>query len=262
MNTCLTLVRREFWENRSLWIAPLSVAVLLLLGVLLAPGDIRLDAPDTNLHFTAHSMEISVFGVAALLLLVGSITSFSYLLDSLYAERKDRSILFWKSLPVSDTQTVLVKFAVAMLIVPLGIYLLEVVTYLFITGIAVLKFEPMRALADSWTVSGWLAAQGILLLSVLVNVLWFAPLAAYFMLVSVLAGRAPFVVGLLPPLVLAIGESILLRTNHVGTFLLYRMQPVMDLAEGISRPELWLGVLAAAAILAGVIRLRRYRDDT
>ncbi len=77
---------------------------------------------------------MAMAALAGLIFLVSAITCFVYLLDCLYAERKDRSILFWKSLPVSDADTVLVKFAVGMVIVPLAVFILTMIAYGLIYG--------------------------------------------------------------------------------------------------------------------------------
>jgi len=122
--TLLVLIRRELWEHRALWIAPLVVAALMVCGAVVASLKYHLthgdmsgeDRPGGMAMFAvmqgAASMPLSVVS----LIVVGF-----YLLDCLYAERKDRSILFWKSLPVSDDKTVVSKLLVALLVVPLGV---------------------------------------------------------------------------------------------------------------------------------------------
>src|SRR5262249_36641340 len=131
----LTLVRRELWEHRTLWAVPLGLSVLIFLSALLT-------------HFTVdgRSMRFEPFpwsspaaveltdnrsvGVAMLtlwewamsipLFVAVTIVVYFYLLQCLFDERKDRSILFWKSLPVSDGTTVASKLLVALVVVPFG----------------------------------------------------------------------------------------------------------------------------------------------
>ena len=76
------------------------------------------------------------------------------------------------------------------------------------------------------------------------------------------ARRAPLVTVVLPPLVIAAAQNILFSRSDVWQFLLRRLAPIGSPAETLASPELWLGLVAAIALLAVVIRLRRYRDDT
>jgi ABC-2 type transport system permease protein len=105
-------VRRELWEHRSIYIAPLAAAAVFLLAFL------------TGLTLsTAHRhepLDTPYVFAAALIMGTGFIVGIFYSLDALYGERRDRSILFWKSLPVSDLTTVLSKFAIPLVILPLS----------------------------------------------------------------------------------------------------------------------------------------------
>src|SRR3569832_3193 len=122
-----TLIRREFWEHRSLWIAPLIMAVLMVLTVFpLHIGQMDFECAP---NFADPANRIGAFTLMIWAhtepqYLVMSLVSSFYLMDCLYAERKDRSILFWKSLPVSDATTVLSKFLVGVVVLPLGVYVL------------------------------------------------------------------------------------------------------------------------------------------
>ena len=131
-----TLVRREFWENRSLWMVPavvigiLTVLSLYMLVAVLVGHSQTVNTVDMNgMHFqldnmpdfsTADPEQIMLFVRTGTFFLgfvfssIMKIVLFFYLLDSLYADRRDRSILFWRSMPVSDMRTVLVKLATAM----------------------------------------------------------------------------------------------------------------------------------------------------
>lgn len=263
MNTWSILIRREYWENRSLWVAPLWAAGLLLVIMAMAlMGLAHVQVGDDNMNVVGGTLMGSVMGTGVLLLLVGSTAVGSYLLDCLYAERRDRSILFWKSLPVSDTRTVLTKYTVAMLIAPLTVYVAAVVTHLIGALLIVGVHGKLSFIAEDWTVAGWFSAQGQLLAMLLVTLLWYAPLAAYLMLGSVYARRAPMLTVLLPPLVLALGERLVFGTSHIGAFLFRRMAPVTDVGAALSSLQLWLGLVATALLLVAVIRLRRFRDDT
>jgi ABC-2 type transport system permease protein len=263
MNNWSILVRREFWEYRSLWVAPLWAAAFLLAGMVLAlTGAQHVHVGDSNLNVVGGTLQGSVMGTGALLFLVSSTATGSYLLDCLYAERRDHSILFWKSLPVSDERTVLVKFAVAMLIVPAGVYAAALVTHL-LGALLLLGFHGnLSFIAENWTIAGWFDAQGRLLAMLLVTLLWYAPLAAYLMLGSVYSRRAPMLNVILPPLVLSLGERLVFGSGHVAAFFYRRLAPITDVEAGLASPQLWLGLVATVVLLLVAIRLRRYRDDT
>src|SRR5689334_1376487 len=142
----LTLIRREFWEHRYLWLAPVVVAALLALSPLI--GHAALDLPPFGAAENRVALSTLVqWGLWVPLCVVMSFCLAYYLLDCLYAERRDRSILFWKSLPVSDSLTVGSKVLVAIAIVPLGVFLLALLTHLVFSTILNLRFtignEPL-----------------------------------------------------------------------------------------------------------------------
>ena len=264
MKALHTLVRREFWEYRSLWMAPVVAAALVLgVAILSVAGATHVQLSDSDLtDITTNHLPDSMQALTGLLLLVGGLITGSYLLDCLYAERRDRSILFWKSLPVSDTTTVLVKFAVAVLIVPLGIFALGAVTHALCTLLIVLFHGKLAVFMQDWTVGDWFVGEAVLLGRLLLTTLWFAPLAAWLLIASAFARRVPILTATLPVLGLVIAESLLLGTSHFWRAIKARMVPVPDLGSALADPGLWWGVLLTAAFLVGAIRLRRYRDDT
>jgi ABC-2 type transport system permease protein len=270
----VTLVKREFWEHRSLWIAPLLTAGFFLAAAICAVlfansfgnpmfgSRISIRGPAGFGPVDANPVLIGMMGLAAQVFLVSSITCFVYLLDCLYAERKDRSILFWKSMPVSDASTVLVKFTVAMVIVPVAVYALVLVTYALIYGALALGVPSFAQFTAGAGVGDWFDAQARLLGMVAASQLWYAPIAAWFMLASVTSRRAPILMAFMPVVALGVGENMLFRTAHVWQFLGYRLRPQPDLWHALVQPDLWLGLVVAAGMLYMVILLRRYRDDT
>ena len=119
MNTAIWLVRREFWENRAIWMIPAVIGGLMVLIALF--GRIDLLAIPSQVPSQAVGGGF-LLAVGATFFVVLSIYSTWYLLDCLYADRKDRSVLFWKSMPISDTTTVLSKLATAVIVIP-AVYL-------------------------------------------------------------------------------------------------------------------------------------------
>jgi ABC-2 type transport system permease protein len=290
-STLLSLVRREFWEHRALWLGPAVVAGLIVLGALTA--SVKYRAPNLDMSGDEgpwHGM--AMFGVmqgsvTMPLALVTTIVLVFYLLDCLYAERKDRSILFWKSLPVSDGLTVLSKLLVALLLVPLGVFALGLVLSLALTGIwQVNAFLGRLPAIPGWDMAGWLQTELALLLCFAVGALWYAPCAAYLLLVSAWARRNPFLWLILPPVAAQILERVAFGTHYVASFIGYRLFGIwpklfghmhfgrgrahmlgaalaqLDLGAALADLDLWLGLAAAAGLTFAAIRIRRYRDDT
>jgi ABC-2 type transport system permease protein len=265
MNAWIILMRREFWENRALWIAPLASAGFLLaamLAALLGGKHIHVDTSGIEMGVMHGAMGASANGIAGLMLAVASLAIAAYLLDCLYAERRDRSILFWKSLPVSDAHTVLSKFIVAVVVVPLGVYVAALCLHLLGTLLLLLFGRDLPLLNDGWSVTGWFALQADILGRLVLVLLWYAPLAAYLMLASVVARKAPMLTALLPPLVLALAERLVLGSSEVMRFLVARLGAGLFAPVPLASPGLWLGLVVEAGLLLLVIRLRRYRDDT
>jgi ABC-2 type transport system permease protein len=298
----ITLVRRELWEHRSLVWAPLAMALTIIVLSLVSSamhGGVAIDLgegrPLPELFSDAEKQRgifsVVMAGLMLPQLLVGLVVVFFYLLDCLFTERRDRSILFWKSLPVSDTKTVLSKLFVALVAIPLWIWALSLVVGLVVFGVIAAQVSGTPAAGlGTWHGSTWLAVQAAMLAKLAIAALWYLPVAGWLLLVSVLAKRAPFVWATLPFLVLSIAERIALGTNAVGSLVARRLfgfgeevsfsvtRNAIDVAgvgESVTRsqamvsefpllasPELWLGVAAGAALVYAAIRLRRRSDDS
>jgi ABC-2 type transport system permease protein len=224
-----------------------------------------------------------------LYIVLGLLVSY-YALDCLFAERKDRSILFWKSLPVSDGLTVTSKLLVALVVAPLVVFLLAIASYLVFDAVVTVRIAAHN-LPDviQWSSLEWLRTEALMLVLLVLGVLWYAPVVAALMLISAWARRSPFLWATLPPLLAPILERIALGTHYIWNYYNYRtwgiwatlvgnyhfriithdgVAPVSTLLNDLqfraafSEPGLWLGVLATAAILYLATRIRRYRDDT
>lgn len=275
-------LRRELWEYRSLYLAPLAVAGVVLIGFLPTlvhlPRKIR---ALSNLNpMQQHDLIEQPFDVAAGMLMVTfMIVGAFYCLDALYGERRDRSILFWKSLPVSDFTAVLAKAAVPFLILPLITFVVTILTQsimLLLSSIVLLGSG--QSVAALWSQLSFFRMSFLLLYHLFsVHVLWEAPVYAWFLLASAWARRAPFLWGLLPPFAICVLEKMLFNTQYFLSMLLDRlsgagfdaftapgtmpMNPMTHLTpfRFLAAPGLWLGLLLAAAFLAGAVLLRRHR---
>jgi len=281
----VTLLRREFWEHRYLlWVPPAFVALLLLLAMF---AHVEID--DMPVRVQAALTTLTQYLLTAVLFLIVVAVLAYYTLDCLHAERKDRSILFWKSLPVSDGLTVAAKFLVALVVVPLGAVVLALLGHLLFTAILTVRaaFGGLPV-APVWDTLEWLRNVALMLVLLLLAMLWYAPVIAAALLLSGWA-RKPFLWATLPPLIVLIVEPIFFRTQYFWHFLQYRSQGIWEvLARGIRMPkedavphsiasalfanlnwraalgdiDLWLGVLLALALLYAATRLRRYHDET
>ena len=268
----LTLVRRELWEHRGLIWAPLAMAltiiVLSLLGAaqdITLPGVVVVRDADEQRDFLSTLM----IGLLVPQLLAGLVVVFFYLLDGLFTERRDRSILFWKSLPVSDTKTVLSKLFVALVAMPLWIWALSLLVGLVVFGVLAAKVSNTPAAAlGTWHGEDWLVLQATLLGKLAVAALWYLPVAGWLLLVSVLAKRAPFLWATLPVLVLSLAERIALGTNVMGALVAQRLfgfrEEVALMSEFplLASPDLWIGVAVGAALVYAAIRVRQRSDDS
>ncbi len=275
-------LRRELWESRSIYIAPLAVAALILFGFLIStihlPDKMRA-ALALNPVQQRESIGQPYIFAALLLMLITFIVGVFYCLDALHGERRDRSILFWKSLPVSDLTTVLSKASIPLVILPLLTFAITVATQfiMLLLSSAVLLGSGL-SVATLWTRVSLFQTSLMLLYHLLtVHALWYAPIFAWLLLVSGWARRAAFLWALLPLLAIGIVEKIALSTSRFGAMLGNRMSggaegadftassvamdPLthLDLGRFLSSPDLWIGLAIAAGFLAAAVRLRRYR---
>src|SRR6202162_5281802 len=289
-------VRREIWENRYIYIAPLAVAAVYLLGfaisVIWLPHNMReVWMPHTMREMAALKTTDSLIGIAmpyshaAMLIgLIAFLVGIFYSLDALHGERRDRSILFWKSLPVSDRTTVLSKASIPFLVMPLLVFAIAVPLQIVVrlVNTAALLMSG-RSVAPLWTQLPLFQMELVLLYSLIVLALWHAPIYMWLLLVSGWARRATFLWAVFPPLALCVVEYIAFKTSYLGHVLQDRLFgfagaafdlkdkagvpidphfiPLTQLAPGrfLSSPSLWLGLIIAAVFLAAAVRLRRYQ---
>jgi ABC-2 type transport system permease protein len=281
-------VRRELWENRSIYVAPLAVGAVYLVGFLISlywlPRSVRALATLNPAQQILIQLAMPYAHAGMLLTFVGFLVGIFYSLDALHSERRDRSILFWKSLPVSDLTTVLSKAIVPLVILPV---LVLAVTIPLQIVMRLLSAAVLLASGAS-TATPWgpplFEMEVVLLYGVIVIVLWHAPLYMWMLLVSGWARRATFLWAVLPPLAIAALEYIAFHTSYLGLVLEDRLFgfaagafdlkdkngveidahfiPLEQLAPGrfLSSPGLWFGLLFAAIFFVLAVRLRRYRE--
>ena len=268
-------IRRELWEYRSIYIAPLAVAAIAFLGFLIATMGRAFST--SNLAVRQSVLEEPYEFASGLIMVTAMLVAIFYCLDSLYGERRDRSILFWKSLPVSDLTTILAKASI-----PYGVLPLFTIAVLLVTESIMLVLSTLALSASGLPTRPLWTEVMLLFLSlsyhmITVHVLWHAPLYGWLMFVSSWAKKAPFLWAVLPVIVVVTLEKIAFNSTHFLGWLQYRLSgpdefrfpgahtpPAhvmmhMNLVNFLATPGLWFGLLLTAAFLAAAVRIRRYR---
>ena len=275
-------VLRELWENKSIYIAPSIVAAVILFGALISSGHLPERRRNAMLLDEAHrrvAIDLPYDIVAGMLIITAFIVGFFYCLDALYGERRDRSILFWKSLPVSDLTTVLSKASVPLLVLPLIAFGIIVVTQFMMLLISTAVLMPSGLAGTSWANFKLFQQSVIMLYTLIVIALWHAPVYGWALLISGIVRRATFLWAVIPPFAIAIFEKITFNTSYFSSMLKNRLLGAGDTAfdlqmhhsisidslaqltpgKFLATPGLWLGLIFAAAFIIVAVRLRRYR---
>jgi len=272
-------IRRELWENRSIYVAPILVAIVVLFGFLVSTSGLperRREVLLLDSAKTRAAIEMPYNMAAIMLMLTAFIVGVFYCLDALYGERRDRSILFWKSLPVSDSTTLLSKVTIPLVVLPLVTFAIVVATQLvMMLWTSVLLIGHGMSPASTWTYVPLFQNSFILLYGLAAIALWHAPIYGWALLVSGWARRATFLCAVLPFLAVAFFEKITFGTSHFGSMVKDRFMgfapkafafnmhsvdsPQLTPVAYLSSPGLWLGLIVAALFIAAAVRLRRYR---
>ncbi|HJQ39688.1 MAG TPA: ABC transporter permease [Thermoanaerobaculia bacterium] len=273
-------VRREFWENRTLYLGPIIVAVFGFFAFMLSTVGMPARRRATMLLEPAKAraaIEAPYDALAMVLIATSFIVAVFYCLDALYSERRDRSILFWKSLPVSDVTTVLAKASIPALVLPALTLVLATITQFIMLLWSTLVLLPSGQAATTWSRFHFLDQLVFMLYLQIVLALWHAPIYGWLLLLSAWARRAIFLWAFLPIFVLSFFEQMAFRTKFIALFLRDRLigvesafalgpkgqlQSISQLRPGafLASPGLWLGLIFAAACLLAAVRLRRNRE--
>jgi ABC-2 type transport system permease protein len=267
---------RELWENHSIYIAPSIVAAIILFGSFVGAFHLPGRRRNALLLDPAHrraAIEMPYDIAAMMLIFTAFIVGVFYCLDALHGERRERSILFWKSLPVSDLTTVVSKVSVPLVVLPLVSFAIIVVTQFIMLLISTAALLPSGLAATTWANFNLFRQSLILLYGLVAIALWHAPIYGWALLVSGWARRATFLWAILPLLAIGFFEKMTFNTSYFASILKDRLlgfapeafafsvHAVPQLTPGryLSSPGLWIGLVFAAAFLAAAVRLRRYR---
>jgi ABC-2 type transport system permease protein len=281
-------VRRELWETRSILIAPLIGAGVVLLGFLVAlrgvsavfQGDAHILVNGHAAHLPPEAFFVPSAILAALVIVIGVVVGIFFSLGALYNERRDRSLLFWKSLPISNLVAVGAKAFVPLLVVPAVSVAVafagQVVMVLLETIAVLLHHGPVSMVWDNAPI---IRDFPVLLFGAFAVALWYAPIYAWMLLASAWAKRAPVLWAFGIPLGLCVFEGVAFGTSNFWDLLKSRLfggpgdafhgphhgavaidVTQIDFVGFVSDPGLWIGFAFAAACLAGAVYLRRRRE--
>lgn len=301
----MALLQRELWEHRAIYVAPIVVAVLMTLGAL--TGQVSVNAVDhvelgivgaSNMPENTRAAVLSgiMIGLSTTFVFAMWILTIFYALDSLYAERKDRSILFWRSIPVTDSETVISKLITALVVIPLVSFVLIIATHLavFLIGSIWVGVRGGNAWHLIWASAPFFDNWTATLIFLLALPLWLSPFVGWFLFVSAFTKRSPFLTAFLPLAILPLLEKMLfnsgvfaeaffLRSVKMPLFIdlqtmerlfeegehfamsadaRLRLLGLMDFGGFLSSPSLWLGLIVCGLFTAAAIYVRRYRDDS
>lgn len=304
INHYLALIKREIWEHRSIWVTPAAIASIVTLGTL------------TALMFAgefAHELDVAIFGAQNLagdterravltaffvgsswLFLLGlSILTIFYALDSLYAERKDKSILFWRSLPVTDAETVISKLATAIIVIP-AVAIVAIIATHIVNLIVTSIWVSMKGGAAGTLIWGsvplfdnWIAA----IVVIYCFAIWMSPFLGWLLFVSAYTKRAPLLMAFLPLILIPMIEGIFLRSAHfaeavwgrgakiplfsgidIQTFFdedkmrlneeMISLLSTIDFGKFVTSVDTWIGIIVCGLLTTAAIYVRRFRDES
>ena len=323
------LLKREFWEHKGgfFWAPLVAGGISLLLTLMaiivgevaarkaIAAGKLQVDddvtingldlgalsqklGPEEMRHL-AGGIDLSMLLASTWPFIVLAFVVFFYCLGALYDERKDRSVLFWKSLPLSDSETVLSKAASALLVAPtlaVGAALATMLGFLLMISIVALLHggNPIQLI---WGPGSPLGNAALLVTSIPIYAMWALPTVGWLLLCSVWARSKPFLWAIMIPVFAGIFvtwfdlmhmfnlETVWFWKNIVGRALLSvwpgtwidvatfehanidgpesirQLFNVKSMYSTLLTPQLWIGAIAGAAMIFAAIRLRRWRDE-
>ena len=224
LKTMKALINREFWEHRGAFIkTPVIMSIVIL--VLTIGGYFtsmfmveKTDSADLTKKGLQELTKLpqeklamfwngQMIGLSLLFIFVLFIVMFFYVLGSLYNDRKDQSIMFWKSLPISDVQTVTSKLLTAMFVVPLvftAVITLLSLILMILTSI-VLLFHGFNPIQLVWAPVNIIQGLGLVLTGVYTQMLWALPIYGWLIFCSSFTKKRPFLFAVFVPSGIALG---------------------------------------------------------
>ncbi len=300
------LVQREVWEHRSIWLTPVVVAgvmsLMMLAGYVFATAfdkviDMGIVGAQnlTTEEQRRAALTGALMGPTSVFFFASAILTIFYCLDALYAERKDKSILFWRSMPVTDAETVISKLLTAVVAIPVITFVVLMAAHL-VNLILISIFISIEGGSPGFMI--WKSAPALMfdvgaamLLLVLMLPIWFSPFIGWFLFVSAWTKRSPLLTGFLPLIVLPTLETIILPTHLLWDAILTRFRgwpmitdidpetffdedklarmefdfgllDFIDVGRFLASPAMWAGFVVCGLFVTAAIYVRRYRDES
>lgn len=296
------LLKREVWEHRSIWLTPVVLALVIAVAVLTGAMSLStyaeevdvglIGAQNAEAHYRRAILYAPMLVIVAIFAVGAGIVQIFYSLDSLYSERKDKSILFWRSLPVTDAETVISKVLTATVIIPAVALAGTFVTHLtaMILSSGWVMFEGGNALHLIWQSAPVFDVWAWSIITAYLVTIWLSPFLGWFFFVSAFTKRTPMLLGFLPLVVLPLLEKAILPTNFLGHAISERftrmplsgvdfeevfddnfieahehpvsIMSVLDIGRFFSSASVWAGVVVCGLFITAAIYVRRYKDDS
>lgn len=320
------LLRREYWEHRGgfLWAPLIAGGISLLLTMIfavvasvmarraMADGELQIDGVTINgldlgmitsrmspveLQQLGEAFDASLLMASSWPFIVMAFVVFFYCLGALYDDRKDRSVLFWKSLPVSDRDTVLSKVASAALVAPLlatAAALVTMLLFAIIVSVLVAAHDG-NAFQLVWASGGPFRMAAFVLAAIPVYAVWALPTIGWLLLCSAWAKGKPFLWAIVIPVLLGVfvwwfevmgyfglqaewfWQNVVARmllsvvpAGWMDAVNLHAIDAPGDLRDVLNlramystflSPKMWIGAAAGALMIAIAVRLRRWREE-
>jgi ABC-2 type transport system permease protein len=194
------------------------------------------------------------------------LVTLSFLLNCLLTDRRDRSILFWKSMPVSDQATVLMKLFTAVIAVPL-VYFAGILT-LQVSWLILLTLSATGTDLSAWE-TVWMPAQLLshwldYLALLLINTLWCLPLWGWLLVISAYAKSVQLIWALGGPIAVVFAERLVSDQGHIKDWIMQHCTPItrsVDISDHLFSINMLSALIAGAAMVGLAILLRGRADE-
>ncbi len=273
------LIKREVLEHRNLFIGSPAVVALL---ILVASAWLAMGLPQSEIapgleYLSLLFDGLSPFDMAPFFMLLAIpffitlyICSLLYLVNTLYQDRKEMSVLFWQSMPVSNLQTVLSKLVTIVAIVPIFYILIMSVLYLLamICLIVLGITNDVDLIGIGWMFLGALASLLLIYISAFITSLWLFPTMGWLLLFSAFARKTPLLwaggvfilAGFLEDFVF--GTQYLVnwvesRVANPNQYLIFDFQNVF---EKLFNYDMVFGIVVGSILITGAVFMRRFTD--
>jgi ABC-2 type transport system permease protein len=248
----ITSFRKEIWEfKKTLFWVPIIIAIFIivapLLKLLLMEDEQLSEWLDiiTNIDNLANVEGFTrifltaIMGMFVPFIMVSLIIQLYYFTTCLFDERRDLSVYFWRSLPVSDVLSVGVKLITGALVVP-TIFMLAATCVVFVfllfalIACSVLSLGYDISLWGLWGSAEIVSNLASMWLNLLPYALWMFPVFAWLMLASMFASKAPFLWAILPIVAILLIESFVVEYLHLdGGFLLHTLREYFAFGQSL-----------------------------